>query len=33
VVTNISPGSSFTLTATNAVNAAAPQQFYLLQEK
>ncbi len=32
-ITNIAAGGSFTLTATNAVNPAAPGQFYLLQEK
>jgi len=31
VATNVAPGGSFTLTATNAVNPAAPGQFYLLR--
>jgi hypothetical protein len=33
LVTNVSAGGSFTLTVTNAVNPAAPGQFYLLQEE
>jgi hypothetical protein len=33
VATNIATGGSFTLTATNVVNPAAPGQFYLLQAK
>jgi len=33
VATNIATGGSFTLTATNAVNQAAPGQFYLLRSK
>jgi hypothetical protein len=33
LATNVAPGGVFTLTATNAVNPAAPAQFYLLQEK
>ena len=33
VATNIATGGSFTLTATNAVNPAAPGQFYLLRSK
>ncbi len=33
LATNVAPGGVFTLTATNAVNPAAPGQFYLLQEK
>jgi hypothetical protein len=32
-ITSTSTGGSFTLTATNAVNPAAPGQFYLLREK
>jgi hypothetical protein len=32
-ITNTATGGSFTLTATDAVNPAAPGQFYLLQEK
>jgi hypothetical protein len=32
-ITSTATGGSFTLTATNAVNPAAPRQFYLLQEK
>ena len=32
-ITNTATGGSFTFTATNAVNPAAPGQFYLLQEK
>ena len=33
LATNVAPGDVFTLTATNAVNPAATEQFYLLQEK
>jgi hypothetical protein len=33
LATNVAPGGVFMLTATNAVNPAAPGQFYLLQEK
>jgi hypothetical protein len=33
LATNVAPGGVFTFTATNAVNPAAPGQFYLLQEK
>jgi hypothetical protein len=33
IATNIAPGGSFTLTATNAVNPAATSQFFLLRSK
>jgi hypothetical protein len=33
VATNVANSSSFTLTATNAVNLAAPNNFFILQEK
>lgn len=31
VATNVLTGNSFTITATNAVDPAAPQRFYTLQ--
>ena len=33
LATNVSPGGSFTLTATNTVNPAVPRRFYLLQQR
>jgi hypothetical protein len=33
LATNTAGGGGFTLTATNAVNPAAPGSFFILQEK